>query len=100
MWTIEGNSGDRCREKSYPLEYYKILGYVFRRNKTKQPPFEAAVLRIIRLIIKSGKKLIIRAVVYLSKFNQYTCTNVKLTSFVFGIAASGNITPTALQFCT
>ena len=27
VWTIEGNSGDSCREKSYPLGYYEILGY-------------------------------------------------------------------------
>lgn len=27
VYTIEGNSGDRCREKSYPLGYYEILGY-------------------------------------------------------------------------
>ncbi len=27
VFTIEGNSGDSCREKSYPLGYYEILGY-------------------------------------------------------------------------
>jgi hypothetical protein len=27
VWTIEGNSGDSCREKSYPIGYYEILGY-------------------------------------------------------------------------
>lgn len=27
VYTIEGNSGDSCREKSYPLGYYEILGY-------------------------------------------------------------------------
>ena len=25
--TIEGNSGDACKEKSYPVGYYEILGY-------------------------------------------------------------------------
>jgi hypothetical protein len=27
VWTVEGNSRDSCREKSYPLGYYEILGY-------------------------------------------------------------------------
>lgn len=27
VYTVEGNSGDACREKSYPLGYYEILGY-------------------------------------------------------------------------
>lgn len=27
VYTIEGNSGDTCKEKSYPLGYYQILGY-------------------------------------------------------------------------
>lgn len=27
VYTVEGNSGDRCREKSYPLGYYEIHGY-------------------------------------------------------------------------
>lgn len=27
VYTIEGNSGDRCRQKSYPVGYYEILGY-------------------------------------------------------------------------
>lgn len=27
VYTIEGNSGDSCRQKSYPLGYYQILGY-------------------------------------------------------------------------
>jgi hypothetical protein len=27
VWTIEGNSGDSCRENSYPIGYYEILGY-------------------------------------------------------------------------
>lgn len=27
VYTIEGNSGDSCRERSYPLGYYEILGY-------------------------------------------------------------------------
>ena len=27
VYTIEGNSGDSCRENSYPLGYYQILGY-------------------------------------------------------------------------
>lgn len=27
VYTVEGNSGDSCRQKSYPLGYYQILGY-------------------------------------------------------------------------
>lgn len=27
VYTIEGNSGDSCREKSYTIGYYEILGY-------------------------------------------------------------------------
>ena len=27
VYTIEGNSGDACKEKSYSLAYYEILGY-------------------------------------------------------------------------
>ena len=27
IYTIEGNTGDSCRERSYPLGYYEILGY-------------------------------------------------------------------------
>ena len=27
VYTLEGNSGDSCRERSYPLGYYQILGY-------------------------------------------------------------------------
>lgn len=27
VYTIEGNSGDSCRRKRYPLGYYEILGY-------------------------------------------------------------------------
>ena len=27
VYTIEGNSGDSCRERSYPFGYYQILGY-------------------------------------------------------------------------
>lgn len=27
VWTVEGNSGDSCRENSYPIGYYEILGY-------------------------------------------------------------------------
>ena len=27
VYTIEGNSGDSCRERSYPLGHYEILGY-------------------------------------------------------------------------
>lgn len=27
VYTIEGNSGDKCREKTYPLGYYEIAGY-------------------------------------------------------------------------
>ena len=29
VYTIEGNSGDACRENSYPIGYYEILGYGF-----------------------------------------------------------------------
>ena len=27
IYTIDGNSGDACKEKSYPVGYYEILGY-------------------------------------------------------------------------
>ena len=27
VYTIEGNSGDACRERSYPIGHYEILGY-------------------------------------------------------------------------
>lgn len=27
VYTVEGNSGDSCRENSYPIGYYEILGY-------------------------------------------------------------------------
>lgn len=27
VYTVEGNSSNRCRPKSYPLGYYEILGY-------------------------------------------------------------------------
>ena len=27
VYTIEGNSGDSCRQKSYPIGYYEIYGY-------------------------------------------------------------------------
>ena len=27
VYTIEGNSGDSCRERNYPLGYYEILGF-------------------------------------------------------------------------
>lgn len=27
VYTIEGNSGDMCRQNSYPIGYYEILGY-------------------------------------------------------------------------
>lgn len=27
VYTVEGNSGDSCRQKSYPVGYYEILGY-------------------------------------------------------------------------
>lgn len=27
VYTVEGNSGDSCREKKYPVGYYEILGY-------------------------------------------------------------------------
>lgn len=26
-YTIEGNSGDSCRQNSYPVGYYEIYGY-------------------------------------------------------------------------
>ena len=29
VYTIEGNSNDACREKSYPIGYYEIMGYGF-----------------------------------------------------------------------
>jgi hypothetical protein len=27
IYTVEGNSGDQCRERSYPVGYYEIWGY-------------------------------------------------------------------------
>ena len=27
VYTIEGNSGNACREKSYPIGWYEIFGY-------------------------------------------------------------------------
>ena len=27
VYTVEGNSGDSCRQNSYPIGYYEILGY-------------------------------------------------------------------------
>lgn len=27
VYTVEGNSGDACRQNSYPVGYYEILGY-------------------------------------------------------------------------
>ena len=27
VYTIEGNTSDSCRQRSYPVGYYKILGY-------------------------------------------------------------------------
>ena len=27
IYTIEGNSGDSCRQNSYPVGYYEIYGY-------------------------------------------------------------------------
>ena len=27
VYTVEGNSGDQCRENSYPIGYYEIYGY-------------------------------------------------------------------------
>lgn len=27
IYTVEGNSGDTCRENSYPTMYYEIYGY-------------------------------------------------------------------------
>lgn len=27
VYTIEGNTADSCRDRSYPLEHYEILGY-------------------------------------------------------------------------
>ena len=27
VYTVEGNSGDACRQNSYPIGYYEILGY-------------------------------------------------------------------------
>ncbi|MEG0751078.1 MAG: CHAP domain-containing protein [Oscillospiraceae bacterium] len=27
IYTVEGNSGDSCRQKDYPLGYYEVLGY-------------------------------------------------------------------------
>ena len=27
VYTVEGNSGDECRQNSYPIGYYEIYGY-------------------------------------------------------------------------
>ncbi len=27
VYTVEGNSGDACRQRQYPVGYYEILGY-------------------------------------------------------------------------
>ncbi|MDD4509321.1 MAG: CHAP domain-containing protein [Oscillospiraceae bacterium] len=27
VYTVEGNSGDSCRQRSYPIGYYEVLGY-------------------------------------------------------------------------
>lgn len=27
VYTVEGNSGDSCRENHYTIEYYEIFGY-------------------------------------------------------------------------
>jgi hypothetical protein len=27
VYTIEGNTSDSCRQRSYPVGYYQILGY-------------------------------------------------------------------------
>ena len=27
VYTVEGNSGDSCKQCSYPVGYYEILGY-------------------------------------------------------------------------
>ena len=27
VYTVEGNSGDACRQNNYPVGYYEILGY-------------------------------------------------------------------------
>ncbi|WP_306554317.1 hypothetical protein [Ruthenibacterium lactatiformans] len=27
VYTAEGNSGDQCRQNSYPVGYYEIYGY-------------------------------------------------------------------------
>jgi len=27
IYTVEGNSGDICRENAYPVGWYQILGY-------------------------------------------------------------------------
>ena len=36
VYTIEGNSGDACRENSYPLGYYEIYGYGVYSAKPQQ----------------------------------------------------------------
>ena len=35
VYTIEGNSGDSCRQKSYPVGYYEILGYGISAYQTQ-----------------------------------------------------------------
>ena len=53
---------------------------------------------IEKLFIKSGEEVIIRAVVYLLEFNNHACTDVQLSGFVLGIAASGYVTAPTLKF--
>ena len=50
------------------------------------------------LFIQPLKKIIVCAFVQLAQLNNYTCTNIKLSSFIFCISASTYIAPTTLQF--
>ena len=36
VYTIEGNSGDACRQKQYAVGHYEILGYGFYQNKDER----------------------------------------------------------------
>ena len=33
VYTIEGNTADSCRDRSYPLGYFEILGYGIPKYK-------------------------------------------------------------------
>lgn len=55
VYTIEGNSGDACKEKDYPVGYYEILGYgaptywfIVLTEKRKSNRYDCKHLRLSR----------------------------------------------------